>query len=1289
MCRSIAEAGAAAATRRCPIHHDATMLSVHALSQEFPELTKPQIETEFNSLRKYYEDATPSDESAWTTFLSTVKGRDFSPRFAEIEERLNSHDIPEQGLDQASKNALINIRPQLKMKQKSLNKAVETLANKNNLSYTTARSIYDNILKDVQNNGRRLTENENYTNDAVSFAIRNDLPTDTASIVAFERFKSEVANRRSETPVVTRIPAHGSGGIVEYGYDRESRRLEIVLDGNDTLMAYRNVPESIWEQLTNPLNNPIYVYHNSVLNNANHQYMDLEEGAEAYTLSRCEACGQFTGENHECPEMATLEYRNTMNSDEVIVPVYERDEIEDMTTESSARGRGRPAQGSVVEDEGEVPLFMQIRATMPPSDSDSALDAWLDLNNPNGTYETNPDAEINMLDLQTIRRPRFEIAPDSNRYKIINRDRYREVIGVPANVPQFARTAMIVLIKDNAMYYVREFNRDNYITGSRGVTLIQTGYVDRASYSNRMSTLTELYRSTPYSQIEQVELSFSTAPHRANINIPNISRPYQLWLDLGDHERVVEALESGKIVTSHMQWSGITDTGFIDQYGNDFPTGSFSVSGKYGVIKNGDRYEFATNPGELSCSCEVYRSRNNCHHITYVIQYANEMTKFYVNPKSVIGEHELLGADVSPRILLDPSLSFETDTETGSLVSRQRLNVGGHGYLPGVFNYTPITDLNDPEQVERYVFEYYRNAALDSMRYDYLNTSTVDSTASSGIPTVISTDPYFSSFVTSVDSYNENSYRLVGDLIITKENSGEYKVNGERLRCSCGRYMSAERPCMHVKALTEAMRINANTPRNLETREYDQYSAIPSVENISVDTTKDMMHLYADRTDDTPLEEFANRIQELQEERRRAEEERIARRIAEEQRRLATRIESYRVAIEEDRNHAERERQQWLHSHPEYVAFYNDRNAAWNSEDIDPQYESLEEMRAVVNTLQAEGLNLTVKYENVTDGICAPREDGGGRGFGVEIEVDFDGYYGDDYDDYDDDPYSDPPDNPIQDIIAEMKDLGLTSQDYVNYYHGGAENSWSEWSIERDESVGVEIVSPVLYDQETHWKQIEQVLEIVKRHGGKATRNTGSHVNISSGSSAGNHPVNVETARIVQQHEDVLYRAATDPARRMHRGYHYAAPIPGFVDIEVPAYARDEDALVGGIMNDHFRVVNFGNSRRASESNRVEFRMWDGSLDLATIQRQVATSAAIFDRADLQIHNGNASEPRTSYMRAGENSVENSHEISDAALGNLMEFVNKTFRKREDREEFIKMFLRNNWATQYSHTSYR
>jgi len=256
--------------------------------------------------------------------------------------------------------------------------------------------------------------------------------------------------------------------------------------------------------------------------------------------------------------------------------------------------------------------------------------------------------------------------------------------------------------------------------------------------------------------------------------------------------------------------------------------------------------------------------------------------------------------------------------------------------------------------------------------------------------------------------------------------------------------------------------------------------------------------------------------------------------------------------------------------------------------------------------------------ENATGGLGAR---GTGRGFGVEIEFDFE-----------------PGVNQsaaMASIGQDMRAAGVARSAQQGGYHSAQRQGYTDaanaWQLESDCTVAGEIVSPILYDEPQSWRNLATVCDIVKRHGGRATVRTGGHVHVSAHNydhTVANHS---RLMSLFRGYQDTLYRLAQNPGASRHRGVSWCRPN----NVPATGYRSIDDA----------RAYNSGHnwgmnlqSVAGRASDHVEFRMWDGSLDPAVIQTQVKLSLGMTEAA----FRGSTEPAFTSTETVGEHRTRNS-----------------------------------------------
>ena len=289
----------------------------------------------------------------------------------------------------------------------------------------------------------------------------------------------------------------------------------------------------------------------------------------------------------------------------------------------------------------------------------------------------------------------------------------------------------------------------------------------------------------------------------------------------------------------------------------------------------------------------------------------------------------------------------------------------------------------------------------------------------------------------------------------------------------------------------------------------------------------------------------------------------------------------------------------------------------------------------------------------------------GGRAFGVEIEFDF--------------PASmtgRQRQEALNAIGRDLQSAGLTSTSYQQSYHSGSRTGYRNWTFESDGSVAGEIVSPKMYDEAASWDQLERVCDIVRRHGGIASRNAGSHVSVSIADFDHTVENHESLVRDVREYEDTLYRLGQNTERRRHRRNTYARPQP-----EPPAhgYRTLEDARAGG----RYRTVNL-NHARGHSTDRAEYRLWDATLEPAAIQSQINLSLGLTDAA-FRDHSFGQPTPIGTHYRTNRTQLEGRRgarlqgDAWKADTKQVRRLVDRLFWRSSNREQIAALFAATRW----------
>ncbi|MGI8416840.1 MAG: amidoligase family protein [Nakamurella sp.] len=247
----------------------------------------------------------------------------------------------------------------------------------------------------------------------------------------------------------------------------------------------------------------------------------------------------------------------------------------------------------------------------------------------------------------------------------------------------------------------------------------------------------------------------------------------------------------------------------------------------------------------------------------------------------------------------------------------------------------------------------------------------------------------------------------------------------------------------------------------------------------------------------------------------------------------------------------------------------------------------------------------------------------------------------------------------------------FTSTPHINRYHtaqrsGYVRNLRGGWTFEQDGSVAGEVVTPIMSDRPETWERLREACSIISSNGGRSSAATGSHVTISAADQAGMAAKMTRFMRFMHHNQADLHLMATT---EHGRGSEYARPLR---EPPMQGYTRITD-LQGQIHR--YTYVNVAHIAGRSTDNhaaasRIEFRLWDGSLDASRIQAQVKMSAALVDYSSR-----NRSLTFTGPRPAGGQLNPDHHDFADQTQ-QVRGLIDELFRRDEDKQQITRL-----WAT--------
>lgn len=249
-------------------------------------------------------------------------------------------------------------------------------------------------------------------------------------------------------------------------------------------------------------------------------------------------------------------------------------------------------------------------------------------------------------------------------------------------------------------------------------------------------------------------------------------------------------------------------------------------------------------------------------------------------------------------------------------------------------------------------------------------------------------------------------------------------------------------------------------------------------------------------------------------------------------------------------------------------------------------------------------------------------------------------------------------------VGAELYRQEFTRSPRQTGYHSAARGGYSEsltrgWTFEHDASVtGGELVTPVMRDTPQTWERLQQACRIITDNGGLASRNTGSHITIGAPEQAGQAARMTRFLRHFHHHQADLHVMAA-AGRGRGQGYAQYMPAP-----PLEGYTR-----MGSLPNERYQFVNLAHVARRStdsgaSSSRIEFRLWDGSVQAGRIQAQVRMSAAMLDYAT---HNRDLA--FNADQRAGGSNLNPDHADFADRTAQVRHLIDSMFRRDEDKAQ--------------------
>lgn len=1282
MCQAIRDGG-----RRCPSHRRETQgIIQHFETRTNGILDREQMITLFSDLRREGRGSLSTGQDYWESYLDSAQMLGYLDADT-AQESLSDGDVP----DGATLYALRRFSQRLVESNAKLSNKLRSIAVHKGWGFHETVDKFRDLRAQVPTRGAAPAE---FNRSNLNATRRAGLPADRATVVALAKLEATPVKVDESRRVQTEVLGTNPKSMIRAGYD--DGRLEVQVDST-TIMAYRNVPQHVWDEMRES-ENPSSYFITTVYPNASYAYATLEEAeADAYRVN-CSGCGQFVARDgsHECPARVEEEDPASVDSGSVATSAEAESES---SSEQASEGEGASENGINQEAvnaqlnppacEQPEPLAIYYRSPRLSEDGTRTITYRFSF----GSYQPS-----NLYTLERI-SSRYPELYEANREELedIASGNYHNAIVI---ITQSLRLGDEGANLSLDMQIIRSCNAyrsvlhdgvwgEAYYDLPRYGTSLRPGEVDfttnnelRAADSARMEKRREAGL--------QVAVASSATATRVYKVDGNIDEPAKIaWAKVREFR---SAINDGKEVSAPLSWEfparrrNQPDRPLVDDQGYAFPAQSrgraVKVEGEMVLRRNADgTFEMVNSGRSLRCNCSDYRRTYHCSHVDYVMRHAGNLGQQMYTPEArpSTTRSRQPAATISTSLGEIPASLFINGVSVQSRYDSEGNESGGYINMTSACNRSrtiafaapSISDLpSKGASIEEVVNWTGRTmatgAALDApaprtlqraLRYGPVNLQRVYLYLHSG---------------------SQVGYVSATDVEIARNEDGTLSFTTRELRCSCQRYRETYR-CEHVRAVEDHNLLrramfpeDEEDGRTVTSQEGEdlRYRARMLANTLAfshpeVATASDLYQAYAYNCSPDQAANLRRQYVEEAEERRREERLRADEAIREQvrQRELEAQRKNKAFLTGAAKQRATTDAN-WKNREPGYTE---------NPQEFIADYE--EGLRR-----QAAGSKeplIPFRTENVLDGMSDNYE--GSRTFGVEIEFDI------------------APDKNKSDalraIAADLHAAGLTQYASQQGYHAATSQpagAYTKWSFENDCTVAGELVSPMMKDTPEHWEQLRKAVEIIKKHGGVASTRAGSHVHVSNGSYDTSTAKRAELMRTVIANEDVLYRMASNPFRGRHRGTSWCAPnvLSSELDEDISKDVQTAHNLYYYAWGSRESALNMSNAslKDASKAN-VEFRVWDASLDPGVIQTQIAMSVAMVDHAERVIEEKGISTRREKTLSKGTNfrlfgnkkEAPKDVESLKAEHGPAMELIDSLFRRKEDRKAATMLYAATNW----------
>jgi len=188
----------------------------------------------------------------------------------------------------------------------------------------------------------------------------------------------------------------------------------------------------------------------------------------------------------------------------------------------------------------------------------------------------------------------------------------------------------------------------------------------------------------------------------------------------------------------------------------------------------------------------------------------------------------------------------------------------------------------------------------------------------------------------------------------------------------------------------------------------------------------------------------------------------------------------------------------------------------------------------------------------------------------------------------------------------------------------------SKWGIKYDPTVntGVELVSPILMDNEEDWKDLKDVINMLKSLGGKIDGQCGGHIHIGSNILGTDEKAWENFLTIWSECESSIYKISNPANENFRDGVgEFASPTKSIIDeiLKKGSVKLDTHEDVKKLAEQYSRMYIPDKTKSGrykglnlkpisdGKQNTVEFRMPNGQLDAIEVQRNIELFARVME----------------------------------------------------------------------------